>query len=415
MTSPETGSIWFIHPYAGGPGVGRYDRPFHLARHWQALGRRAVIMTPSEHHLLDTPRRPGVEQIDGAIYEFIDSPTYAGNGLGRLRNMATFTLQLVLQGQALARRHGRPAMIIASSPHPYAWLAVHHLALRFKARAVFEVRDLWPLSLVELAGVSPSHPLVRATAWLERHAYRSADAVVSLLPGTLEHMRGLGLDPARWHYIPNGVDDSVPGICTDQPCTLLARKWRSQGRTVIVYAGALGRPNHVESLVQAMALQRDAGQPLAAVIVGRGELQGHLRELVAQLRLEDRVALFEQIPKHDVLGLLREASAGYISLRPEPLFRFGVSPNKLFDYMLAALPVLFAVRAGNDPVVEAGCGVSVDPGDPQAISAGIAQLAALTEEARQAMGERGRAYVVQRHGYRQLAEDYLRLLAAGAP
>ena len=82
--------------------------------------------------------------------------------------------------------------------------------------------------------------------------------------------------------------------------------------------------------------------------------------------------------------------------------------------LLAALPVLFAVKAGNNPVAEAGCGVSVDPGDPVAISAGITQLTALSEEARQAMGERGRAYVVQRHGYRHLAQEYLHLLPPGA-
>lgn len=411
----QDGSIWYVHPYAGGPGVGRYDRPFHLAHHWQALGRRCAVLTAAQHHLLDTPRAPGVEQIAGVNYEFIDTPAYAGNGLGRLRNMAAFTLQLASQGDALVRRHGRPAMIIASSPHPYAWLAVHHLARRLQARAVFEVRDLWPLSLVELAGVSPGHPLVRVTGWLERRAYRNADAVVSLLPNTLEHMRDLGLDPARWHYIPNGIEDApAPAASQDQACTVLARQWRSQGRTVIVYAGALGRPNHVDSLVHAMGLLRSAGQQSAAVIVGRGERLEQLRQLVTQLRLEDRVAIFDQIPKKDVLGLLCEASAGYISLRPEPLFRFGVSPNKLFDYMLASLPVLFAVKAGNDPVAEAACGVSVDPGDPQAIAAGITELAALTEGARQAMGERGRAYVVQRHGYRQLAEDYLRLLAPGA-
>lgn len=412
----QDGSIWYVHPYAGGPGVGRYDRPFHLAHHWQALGRRSVVLTAAHHHLLDTPRAPGVEQICDVTYEFIDTPAYAGNGLGRLCNMAAFTLQLARQGKALAQRHGRPAMVIASSPHPYAWFAVRNLARRFQARAVFEVRDLWPLSLVELAGVSPGHPLVRVTGWLERHAYRSADAVVSLLPNTLEHMCGLGLDPARWHYIPNGIEDApAPAASQDQACTVLARQWRSQGRTVIVYAGALGRPNHVESLVQAMALQRNAGQQSAAVIVGRGERLEQLRQLVTQLRLEDRVAMFDQIPKKDVLGLLREASAGYISLRPEPLFRFGVSPNKLFDYMLASLPVLFAVKAGNDPVAEAECGVSVDPGDPKAISDGITQLAVLTEDARRAMGERGRTYVVQRHGYRQLAEVYLRLLAPGKP
>lgn len=408
------GSIWYVHPYAGGPGVGRYDRPFYLAQHWQALGRRCVVLTAAQHHLLDTPRAHGVEQIAGVTYDFIDTPAYVGNGLGRLRNMAAFTLQLARQGDRLVRRHGHPAMIIASSPHPYAWLAVHHLARRFQARAVFEVRDLWPLSLVELAGVSPRHPLVRVTGWLESHAYRSADAVVSLLPNTLEHMRSLGLDPARWHFIPNGIEDApAPAASQGLACTILARQWRAEGRTVIVYAGALGRPNQVESLVQAMALQRDAGQQSAAVIVGRGERVEYLRQLVTQLRLDDRVAMFDQIPKKDVLSLLCEASAGYISLRPEPLFRFGVSPNKLFDYMLASLPVLFAVRAGNDPVAEAACGVSVDPGDPQAISAGITQLAMLTENARLAMGERGRTYVVQRHGYRQLAENYLRLLAPG--
>ena len=417
MVSSEAGSIWLIHPYAGGPGVGRYDRPYYLAHHWQALGWRTVVLTPSNHHLLDTSRQPGIEQIGGVTYEFVRTPAYRGNGLGRMVNMAAFTAQLVLQGDTLAVHHGHPALVIASSPHPYAWLAAERLALRYGARSVFEVRDLWPLSLVELAGVPPGHPLVRLTGWLEKRAYRKADAVVSLLPLTRDHMMALGLDAQRWHYIPNGIEPDAQ-VAVDRssnaPPALLARRWRAEGRTVIVYAGALGRPNHIESLVQAMALQRDAGQRSAAVIVGRGELQEQLRQMVVQLHLEDRVAVFEQIPKRDVLGLLREASAGYISLRPEPLFRFGVSPNKLFDYMLAALPVLFAVRAGNDPVEDAGCGVSVDPGDPQAISAGITQLAELAEEEQQAMGGRGRAYVLQRHAYRHLALDYLHLLSSEA-
>ncbi len=411
----QGGSIWYVHPYAGGPGVGRYDRPFHLAHHWQVLGRRSVVLTAAQHHLLDKPRAPGVEQIGSVTYEFIDTPAYAGNGLGRLRNMAAFTLHLALQGQALEKRHGRPAMVIASSPHPYVWFAVRHLARRFGALSVFEVRDLWPLSLVELAGVRPGHPLVRMTGWLERHAYLTADAVVSLLPKTLEHMQTLGLDPARWYYIPNGVDDAAPREnCSTQASTQLAREWRGQGRTVIVYTGALGRPNHVESLLKAIALLRDDGTDACAIIVGRGEQEEALVALVLELGLQDRVRFFGQIPKVDIPPLLKAASAGYISLRPEPLFRFGVSPNKLFDYMLAGLPVLFAVRAGNDPVAEAACGFSVDPGDPEAISAAIAQLAGLTEEECKAMGERGRTYVLQRHGYKQLAEEYLRLLAPAA-
>ena len=413
MVSPDTGSIWLIHPYAGGPGVGRYDRPYHLARHWKAMGRRSVVLTPSEHHLLDAPRSPGLARIEGVTYEFVSSLAYRGNGLGRIINMAVFTARLVQEANALAARHGRPALVIASSPHPYAYLAAERLARRFGSRCVFEVRDLWPLSLIELAGLSPSHPLVRVTDWLERRAYRTADAVVSLLPCTLEHMHARGLSEDRWHYIPNGVEilkeDSEP---VDSPAATLARKWRAEGRTVVVYAGALGRPNHVESLVRGMEMQRVVGSNTAAVIVGRGELQSELAALVEQLGLQDRVALFEQIPKRAVLALLRQADAGFIALRPEPLFRFGVSPNKLFDYMLAGLPVLFAVRAGNDPVAEAGCGYSVDPGQSDSISAALSALAAMPPSERREMGARGRAWVVEHHGYAALARDYLALAEA---
>lgn len=404
-----SGSIWYVHPYAGGPGVGRYDRPYHLARHWQALGRRAVVLTASFHHLLDAPRSPGIESIGGVPYDFIHTPSYSGNGLGRLANMGAFALQLARQARRLEREHGRPAMVIASSPHPYAFLGSRYLARRFGARCVFEVRDLWPLSLVELAGVSPTHPLVRATGWLERSAYSTADAVVSLLPCTLEHMRERGLPPQHWHYIPNGIEPaSGPGELPDSEPAQLARRWAADGKTVVVYAGALGRPNHVETLVRAMALlPADSGA--RCIIVGRGELQAEIERLVQSLGAGERVRMFGQIPKTAVQRLLGEAGAGYISLRPEPIFRFGVSPNKLFDYMQAGLPVVFAVRAGNDPVAEAQCGFSVDPGRPEAIAAAIAAVASLGPGERRAMGERGRAYVLERHGYDRLARAYLEL------
>ena len=406
------GSIWYIHPYAGGPGIGRYDRPFHLARHWGALGWRSVILSSSNHHLLDAPKSVGVERVQGATYDFVSSPTYSGNGLGRLVNMGLFTMQLIRQASVLASRHGEPGLVIASSPHPYAYVAARRIARKFNARCVFEVRDLWPLSLVQLAGVSPRHPLVRVTGMLERHAYRTADAVVSLLPCTLPYMQSLGLDVARWHYIPNGVDASVPVLALERgvECVALARRWRAEGRTVVCYAGAIGRPNHVESLVHAIALLKSRGGGAAAIIVGRGELQQELRELVVEKGVADRVMIFDQISKAAVMSLLRESSAGYISLRPEPLFSFGVSPNKLFDYMLASLPVVFAVRAGNDPVTDSGCGVSTDPGDVPAVADAIASIAAMGEAARRKMGARGRAYVLEHHDYAVLAHRYLGLM-----
>lgn len=412
---PEKRVIWYVHPYAGGPGVGRYDRPYHLCAQWNEMGHRAVVLTPSFHHLLDNDKNPGAAVINGVRYNFLYSPKYKGNGLGRLFNMFFFALQLFLKGGFLAKKYGVPDLIISSSPHPYAFIAAQMLAKRFGAHCTFEVRDLWPLSLIELAGLRKNHPLVKLTGWVESRAYRLSDSVVSLLPCTKSYMLQHGLKESRWVYIPNGVKvtDTIapaPSSVADSDPMLVARKWKSQGKLVIAYTGALGAPNYVESLVQAMAIQKGRGCKSAALIVGRGELQVEIEKLIKQLELEDCVALFPQIPKLAVTALLQEVDVGFISLRPEPIFRFGVSPNKLFDYMLASLPVIFAVKAGNNPVLESGCGYSVDPGSPAEISEAISNLINLGETRRLSMGELGSEWVKSNHGYSQLARNYLELL-----
>lgn len=405
--------IWYVHPYAGGPGIGRYCRPFELGKAWQRAGARALVITASFHHLLDEPgEHPAHVDVEGVPYAFLSVPSYRSNGFGRVVNMALFMAQIWRQADRLAQRYGRPDLVIGSSPHPYAFLGTHPVARRFGARSVFEVRDLWPLSLIELAGVSPAHPLVRVTAWLERYAYRHADTVVSLLPCSRDYMVEHGLDPACWRYIPNGIESPVvPALGSAQPCVLTARRWRDEGRITVVYAGAMGPPNYVHSLVDAIDVLRQRGDRIvSAVIVGRGEESASIARQVDELGLGDRVALFEQIPKREIPALLAESDVGYISLRPEPLFRFGVSPNKLFDYMMAGLPVLFAIRAGNDPVADAQCGYSVSPGDKHAIADGLERLASLPAEARREMGERGRTYVREHHGYERLAADYLKTI-----
>src|SRR3546814_17703099 len=101
---------------------------------------------------LDAPgQHRGACDIEGVPYEFLRTPAYQGNGVGRLLNMAALAAQLLRQQGALQRRYGRPDMVIGSSPHPYAFPATHRIAPAFGARSVFELPDRWPLSLCETA------------------------------------------------------------------------------------------------------------------------------------------------------------------------------------------------------------------------------------------------------------------------
>jgi glycosyltransferase involved in cell wall biosynthesis len=407
--------IWYVHPFAGGPGLGRFYRAWSLARAWREMGVDAQVICPSFHHIFDRmQQRRGDETIQGVPFRFIPTSTYRSNGLDRLWNMARFCLNLLRDRRLRVPQAEAPDLVIASSPHPFAFLPAARIARRYRARLVFEVRDLWPLSVVELAGVRKDHPFVKLAAWVEQYAYRHADHVVSLLPAARDHMVERGLTPDKFLYVPNGIDeeDAEPPS-GDPPETLLidrAREWREGGKFVVAYTGAMGPPNALWALVEAAQVLQSRGNFVPQIaLVGRGESKRELEALAARHELRN-VEFFDAVPKRELAWFLRLADTGFISLQRQPLFRFGVSPNKLFDYMLARLPVIYAVESANDPVGEAKCGLRIFAERPHAIADAIEKLIALPIERRQQMGEAGRAYALREHGYRGLARRYVELI-----
>jgi glycosyltransferase involved in cell wall biosynthesis len=119
------------------------------------------------------------------------------------------------------------------------------------------------------------------------------------------------------------------------------------------------------------------------------------------------VTLLPPIPKAQIPAFLAQIDIAYIGWQRVPIYRFGIAPNKLMDYMMAGCAVLHSVEAGNDPVAESGCGLTVAPENPQAVADGLRRLAALPAAERLAMGERGRAFVLAHHSYPVLAQRFI--------
>jgi glycosyltransferase involved in cell wall biosynthesis len=126
------------------------------------------------------------------------------------------------------------------------------------------------------------------------------------------------------------------------------------------------------------------------------------------------VQLLPPIPKAQVRAFLAAIDIAYIGWQRVPIYRFGIAPNKLMDYMMAGCAVLHSVEAGNDPVADSGCGLTVAPEDPAAVADGLRRLAALPADERRAMGERGRAHVLAHHTYPVLAQRFLDAVKAAA-
>jgi len=143
------------------------------------------------------------------------------------------------------------------------------------------------------------------------------------------------------------------------------------------------------------------------VLVGDGHEKQRLAARVAAEGL-DRVVMLPPVPKAQIPALLAEFDIAYIGWQRVPLYRFGIAPNKLMDYMMAGRAVLHSVEAGNDPVAEAGCGLTVPPESAPAVADGLRRLLAASPAERAAMGERGRAFVQAHHTYPVLADRFLK-------
>jgi len=182
---------------------------------------------------------------------------------------------------------------------------------------------------------------------------------------------------------------------------------RSGARLVVGYAGSMGLPNALDTLLDAARLLAD--EPFAFVLVGDGHERARLAQRVRQETIAN-VTLLPPIPKAQVPSFLSRLDVAAIGWQRVPIYRFGIAPNKLMDYMMAGCAVLHAVEAGNDPVADAGCGITVAPESAPAMADGLRRLAAAGPEARRAMGERGRAHVLAHHSYPVLARRFVEAL-----
>jgi glycosyltransferase involved in cell wall biosynthesis len=382
---------------AGVPGITRHgDLGAHLVRRghdvtviasrFNYLTRAADGASPTEDH-------------DGVHFRWLDTGTYRTNDRQRIRSMVSFSWRALVAGLRLSRR---PDVVLASSPHLLAGLTGLLLARRYRVPLLFEVRDLWPSALVDLGAVRRGSRAHRVLAWIERTCYRASDRVIIVPPHADRRVAEVGVDPAKCVHIPNATAFALDAVGSDTmpevplPAALEDLFHASAGRDILLYAGAQGVSNGLLLLFEAMDLLQttdpDAYGRLAVVLIGDG---GQHDELVrsAAAHGHEHVRFHPPIPKEAVPTALDRASFLLVSFADVPVYEYGLSPNKLFDYMAAARPVLLASRLADTPLDDASAGIRFEPGSAASLADGMARLVRTSPEDRRSMGERGRAHV----------------------
>ena len=397
--------IWMINHYATPPDRGSSTRHYALAKELKKYRREVTVIASGTQHLLnssDEQKTHSLEiwQDESVKFLLLPSPSYQGSGIKRLWNMLYFSWQVL---QLPKQVNEKPDVIIGSSVHPFAVWAAERIAAQYQIPFCFEVRDLWPQTLIDMKAISKYHPLALILGKLEAYLYKKANRIITLLPYAYEYISKFDIPKEKIEYLPNGVDLNL--------FYAVSLPQDTQEYLTVMYLGSHGPANGLDTLVEAAAeLEKNpAIKRIYWRLIGEGTQKSQLKAKIEQLSLKT-INLEDGVPKSQVPQIIAEADILVANLLELDIYKYGISLNKLFDYLASQRPIVFGCAARNNPVAEAEAGITVPPENPQAMAQAIRQLAALSPQERAAMGQRGRTYVEHHHSYRYLGDKLNTLL-----
>ncbi|HQZ84078.1 MAG TPA: glycosyltransferase family 4 protein [Actinomycetota bacterium] len=371
-----------------------------------ALGYDVTIFTGTPNHLAETPSFRGphfVERVDGVEICWVKTVPFVGaKSMRRILSWIHFEISLFVLRK---RRFGRPDAIVASSLSLFSVLTGLVLRRRYGCRLVFEVRDIWPLTIVEEGGFSSRNPLVRALGAVERLGYEKADAIVGTMPNLGMHVAKVVGRPRPTHCIPMGIAERTLSAPEALPPGY-AESYLKHERFTIGYAGTVGITNALEPFFSAAeALEQDPR--FQFVLVGGGGLLAEYQRRYAHLT---NLTFAPKVARGAVPNILKEFDLLYLSVHKSKVWDYGMSLNKLMDYMLAAKPVVASYDGFPSMINEAACGSFIPAGDAEALAIELKRYASASPLERERMGKRGLDWLLANRTYELLAEHYAQIL-----
>lgn len=406
--------IWIFNHYAITPDMSGGTRHYDLAKELVKYGYDVTIFASGFDHMTKryvkiTPEEKfRIESYDKVKFVWIDTTPYYGNDFNRIKNMLSYAINII----RIAGRFDRPDIIIGSSMHPFAVIAAWWLSKKFGARFFFEVRDLWPQTAIDMKALKPSSPIARLLCLWEKFMYKKAEKIIVLLPNAADYIVKKGISKDKIIWIPNGVDlsryEDMNYENIDIEILNVFDKYKYKFK--VVYTGAHGPANGLDLVIDAAKLMEEKDDDsIQFLLIGDGPEKQNLIDMAKKFSLSN-ICFLDPVPKLYMPYVLKKADLLLHCLKPMDVFKHGISPNKMFDYLASGKPIIMSVNASNNIVEDAKAGISVKPGDPGELVKGILKFKNMSENERSAMGQNGYEYVKKYFSTAVLAEKMIKEL-----
>lgn len=403
-------NVWIMNHYAGKNGHRHYEISKRLSAHGYDV---SVILSSHQWGIgkYTFSEKIKIETIDDQFhYVWLKTkPDYLHSSVKRVFNMIDYALLIKKYANFLVQKLGAPDVIIASSVHPLAWEAGRYLANKYRAKLILELRDEWPLTLIEIGGISKYHPIIVFFDYINKRALRKADAFIGTSKGMHEYIRDryhLNFEKRAW--VPNGYDaENI--IRNAQPAPLPLRELLEKNWCV-TYIGSITVAEGLGYLVNVIEqFNQQCGLPIHFLIIGEGNEKERIIEKVNSLNLSN-VTIYGGVNHDTVYSILSQSKVCVAPARfSGELAKYGLSMNKLNDYLFSGKPTILTYE-GENVVLDSESGYCIGLEDLDGFIECLKKLYEMSEDDREYMGEQGRKEIKKNYNFDLLTEKYIDII-----
>lgn len=385
-------TIWCFHHYSTPPTMSGLTRPYDFGKELIEKGYNVKVFSSAYLHysgenLIKDKSEFTVNSDNIVPFIFIRTSTYNGSGLRRVCNMALFYFRLVKIAFNSSFKKEKPDIIIASSPHPLTLIAGIKTAKKFGIPCICEVRDLWPESFVAYGIIGKNNPIIKLLYAGEKWIYKKADKLIFTMEGGKDYIIEKGWEKAsggpidlnKVYHINNGVDLDVFNY-NRAHYQIDDSDLERENIFKVIYAGSIRMVNKVGLLLDAARILKEEGaEDIKILIWGDGDEKERLEERVKEEKLTS-VCFKGRVDKKYIPYIVSQSQLNIVLGEDLPLYNYGISANKIFEYFAAERPVLFTIKTGYSIIDKYGVGIELSNSSPAKIAEAILYFKNLSKD-----------------------------------
>ncbi|MFT7388550.1 MAG: glycosyltransferase involved in cell wall biosynthesis [Candidatus Endobugula sp.] len=403
-------NVWYVSKYANISSFGADTRHASFCKEFAKVGYNVRLITSNSSHLFNNLPQFKTRYHDieykGFNVTWINTSGYSkATSIKRLLSWVWF--EFFVLTMAFRKLYEKPDVIIVSSLSILSVLSGCFYKRFYKSRFIFEVRDIWPQTLIDLKGMSPHHPLVWILSKIERLGYRYSDKIVGSMPGLYKHVDAVSGLGWKVSCIPQGVDLEFYENGQNKLNVDFIQNYFPKNKFIVTYAGTFGNANALEYIVDAARiLHNENVDNVFFLMVGGGDLK---EELIESSRGLNNIIFAPTIHKKQVQHLLSLSNILVASVRNEKIYKYGISLNKFIDYMYARKPIVCMFSGYPSMINEANCGEFITSENSRVLADTVIKYLSMSTSELHGLGENAYNFLVQFRNFETLSKQYIEL------